>query len=299
MSEAPIVVTNSAAGNRLLSNRPLLSSELLGWQGAVIDYRRLVASTMPEIYMPWHCISFVCKAMKTPTVIRCSGGKQWRDQARIGEAIIIPAAVGYGVAWDVELEALTVSLDPLTFASAIDPGQPPGQIELLPQYSLDDPLLYQLALGLKSILIRGEEGNRLYAETLTHTLIVHVLQHYTARPVSSKTDGHGLSKVRQQLVLDYIQAHLDQDLGLHQLANLLQLSPRYFAELFKQSMGVAPHQYVIQQRIERAQQFLKQGEMTITEVACRTGFANQSHLTRHFKRLVGITPGAFRRRHHS
>ena len=296
MSDAPIVVTTSAAGNRLLENQPLLSSEALGWQGVVVDYRRLTASALPEIYMPWHCISFVCKAMKTPTVIRCSGGKQWTAHARFGEAIIIPATVGYGVAWDVELEALTISLDALAFTNVIDAGQDPSQIELIPQYSLQDPLLYQLALGLKDILAKGAAGSRLYAETLIHTLMVHVLQHYANRLVAPKIDKNGLSQVRQRLVLDYIHEHLEQDLSLQQLANLVQLSPHYFAEQFKQSIGVAPHQYVIQQRVERAKQFLKQREITITEVACRTGFANQSHLTRHFKRLVGITPSAFRRR---
>jgi AraC family transcriptional regulator len=64
--------------------------------------------------------------------------------------------------------------------------------------------------------------------------------------------------------------------------------------LFKQSTGLTPHQYVIQCRVERAKQLLLQGELTIADIAYRVGFANQSHLNRHFKRLFGVTPKAIR-----
>ena len=295
MSTPPISITSSEATDRLLANRPSLSSEPLGWQGVTLEYRCMGAGSMPEIYTPWHVITFVCNPPSDPNIVRCSGGKHWQDEARQGDAVIIPATVGYGVQWNTPIEALTLVLDPPDLATAIDECQDPSHINIIPNFSQRDPLLYHLGLGLKSILEFGGHGQRLYAETLTHTLLVHVFQHYTTRICQPKTYDDGLSKLKLQLVLDYIQGHLDQDLGLKELANLLQLSPHYFAHLFKRSMGVAPHQYVIQQRVRRAKQLLKSPDRTIGEIAYAVGFANQAHLNRHFKRIVGITPGAFRR----
>ena len=295
MSEAPIVVKNSQDSNRILNNHPTLSSAKLGWQGLTLEYRCVQPGSMPEIYTPWHVVTFVAKAPQVPNVVRSSGGRQWRDQARVGDAVIIPATVGYGVEWDSPIEALTLVLEPSNLATAIDADKDSAQVNIIPKFSQSDPLLYQLGLGLKRILKNGGQGNRLYADTLIHTFMVHVMQHYATHTTEPKTYNNGLSSVKRQLVLDYIQAHLEQDLGLKELAALLQLSPHYFSQLFKQSVGVAPHQYVVQQRIERAKQLLKRSDMTIGEIAYAVGFANQAHLNHHFKRMLGVPPGVFRR----
>ncbi|MDJ0597045.1 MAG: helix-turn-helix transcriptional regulator, partial [Pleurocapsa sp. MO_226.B13] len=79
-----------------------------------------------------------------------------------------------------------------------------------------------------------------------------------------------------------------------ELAALVQISPSYFSILFKQATGITPHQYVIQCRIERAKELLRQSDLAIADVALRLGFSHQSHLSRHFKRLVGVTPKQFR-----
>jgi AraC family transcriptional regulator len=94
-------------------------------------------------------------------------------------------------------------------------------------------------------------------------------------------------------VIAYIHEYLDRDLRLAELARIAQLSPYHFSRLFKQSMGLAPHQYHTQCRVERAKQLLLSGELTLPEVACAVGFASQSHLNYHFKRWVGVTPRQF------
>jgi AraC family transcriptional regulator len=97
-------------------------------------------------------------------------------------------------------------------------------------------------------------------------------------------------------LLDYIHANLAQDIKLTNLAQIVGMSQYYFCQLFKQSMGIAPYQYVIQLRVERAKQLLKCREMAISDVALACGFANQSHFTKHFRKLTGITPKAYRER---
>jgi AraC family transcriptional regulator len=88
----------------------------------------------------------------------------------------------------------------------------------------------------------------------------------------------------------YIQTHLNRDLSLAELASVIRISPTYFASLFKQAMGISPHQYVIQQRVERAKVMLSKTDLAITDIALQVGFSSQSHLTQHFKRFTGMTP---------
>ncbi|MEL6166985.1 MAG: AraC family transcriptional regulator, partial [Cyanobacteria bacterium J06628_3] len=87
--------------------------------------------------------------------------------------------------------------------------------------------------------------------------------------------------------------YLDSDLSLNQLASSVQMSPHYFSRLFKETTGFTPHQYVINCRVKRAKELLKQGKLSIAEIAKEVGFVDQSHLHRYFKRKVGITPKQF------
>ncbi len=104
----------------------------------------------------------------------------------------------------------------------------------------------------------------------------------------------GLTRTQLQQVLDYIQTHLDRDLSLAELAETLNLSPTYFATAFKQAIKVSPHQYVIQQRVERAKLMLSKTDLAISDIALQVGFSSQSHLTQQFKRLTGMTPKQIR-----
>jgi AraC family transcriptional regulator len=110
----------------------------------------------------------------------------------------------------------------------------------------------------------------------------------------------GLALAQLERVIDYIDTYLvggspkeNRDLSLRELAQLVQLSPHYFSQLFKQSTGFAPHQYILRCRIDRGKQLLRQGGLSIAGVAKIVGFTDQSHFHRHFKRLEGITPKAF------
>jgi AraC family transcriptional regulator len=97
-------------------------------------------------------------------------------------------------------------------------------------------------------------------------------------------------------ILDYIEGHLGDSPTLEQMADFVRLSPTYFASQFKRATGLPPHQYVIQRRVERAKQQLQSDRDTsIAEIALELGFSDQSQLSNHFKRLVGVTPRNFRR----
>jgi AraC-like DNA-binding protein len=105
----------------------------------------------------------------------------------------------------------------------------------------------------------------------------------------------GLPPARLRHVLSHIAANLHENNSLHRLAKLAKLSSHHFAHAFKQSTGLPPHKYVLQQRIARAQQLLEQQELTILEISHSLGFCSQGHFTRVFAQEIGIPPGKYRR----
>ncbi len=130
---------------------------------------------------------------------------------------------------------------------------------------------------------------RLYVESLTQALSIHLLRHYSkcVEIISSK---RSLTHAQVQQAVDYIHTHLERDLSLVELASAVNISPTYFAGLFRRTMGISPHQYVIQQRVEQAKVMLSKTDLAIADIALQVGFSSQSHLTQQFKRLTGMTP---------
>ena len=106
--------------------------------------------------------------------------------------------------------------------------------------------------------------------------------------------NHGLSQGQLRLVRDFINDYLGNEIKLEELAALTHSSPSHFTKQFKRSTGLPPHQYLIQQRIERAKELLSNAVLTIAEVSQVVGFFDQSHLVRHFKYWVGVTPRDYR-----
>ena len=131
---------------------------------------------------------------------------------------------------------------------------------------------------------------QLYVESLTQVLVIHLLRHYSTFTQPITFENRTLTDTRLQQAIEYIHAHLDRDLSLVEIAEVVNISPTYFASLFKRATGIPPHKYVIQQRVERAKLLLLKTDLAISDIALQVGFSNQSHLTRHFKRLLGVTP---------
>ena len=105
--------------------------------------------------------------------------------------------------------------------------------------------------------------------------------------------NNSLSPENLRLILRYINENLERELTLTDMAAVLSLSACHFARKFKQAMGIAPYQYLIQQRVERAKHLLKQRQKAIADITLECGFSSQSQLTQHFRKLTGITPKAY------
>lgn len=235
---------------------------------------------------------------EVPTLIRAErklDDRFQREQVVQADVVVVPANIGHRVQWDTAGGIIMLGFEPTVFTQAIYETIAPDRVAIAPHFAKLDPLICQMGLTLKAELESGGLGNRLYAEAIANLLVIHLLQHYsTQKPTIGHYTG-GLPKSKLQQAIDYINANLDRPLGLTELAQVVQMSPGYFSRLFKQSIGLAPHQYLIQCRVKLAKQLLCQGELAIAEVAYKAGFANQGHLNYHFKRSFGITPKAMLR----
>lgn len=160
---------------------------------------------------------------------------------------------------------------------------------------VQDPVIMRLgALGRRE-LREGGPGRRLYLEGLGAMLAVHLLRSYGSPQRSPIPHRGGLAPRQVRRVLDYIDAQLTAELGLSELAAIVGLSTHHFVEAFKISVGKPPHQFVMERRVQRALELLRDRERTIAEIAEAAGFSSQSHLTANFRRVTGLTPGRFRR----
>jgi len=104
----------------------------------------------------------------------------------------------------------------------------------------------------------------------------------------------GLSGYKLRLVKEFIDAHLEDDLGLAEIAAVANLSQFHFARAFRKSTGLTPQHYLMERRIERAKQLLAKDELPIVEISLLTGFKNQSHFTTLFRRFTNSTPKTWR-----
>lgn len=293
MSEdKPLILNKEDEINQLFPCQPILTSQNTGWDGIFFRYMSLPASETPEVCTTLgHTITIFTHGDYVIHGDRKLDGRFHRDSVIGGDIVIQPANTGQKCAWDASGDLIILGIETRTFAGAIDESKQSEQVQLLPNFATPDPLVLQIGLAIKNALQHNPSGSRLYAETMVNALSVHLLQYYSARKPQIKQYSNGLSKRQLNIIIEYIQNHLDRDLGLKELAFLLHMSPHYFCYLFKQSMRMTPHQYVIQTRVNRAKELLFTGKYTIAQVALMVGFANQSHLNRHFKKLIGVTPG--------
>ena len=126
-------------------------------------------------------------------------------------------------------------------------------------------------------------------------MAVQLLRHVLVPRRPERGHDGTLPRGRLRAVIEYIEEHLDAGPTLGQMAVVARLSAYHFARQFKAATGLPPHQYVILRRVERAKQLLQTGsDFSLAEVAAHAGFSDQSQLSRHFKRLVGVTPRQFR-----
>ena len=213
-----------------------------------------------------------------------------RVRINTGGIHIVPARIPHAGRWYSYAENLLVEIAPELLAAAA-PRQ--ARLELRPFLAVEDPWIAQSILALEDDVRCGSPAGPLYGETMGAALAAHLARRY-ADVRQEPAHCAGLSSRVLSQVLQFIGDNLDTNLSLQSLADLSRLDPFLFLRRFKQSVGLAPHQYILHQRIERAKALLGDSELPITEIALRVGFASQSHFATAFRRIAKVSPRAYR-----
>jgi AraC family transcriptional regulator len=163
----------------------------------------------------------------------------------------------------------------------------------------DDRVIRSLSIALKA----AEQGrDRCCIETLRHAIAIRLASLQSTRredeaAVEPQPGGRrirALQKWRLKRVVEYIDQHLADKIGLLDLAAVADLSRMHFASQFRMATGLRPHEFLLRRRVRRAEKLLKNSTMAIAEIAVNVGFQSQAHFTTVFKRFVGHTPRQWR-----
>ena len=175
-------------------------------------------------------------------------------------------------------------------------------LELEHRVFFSDPTVLHLAQLFKAEVIKSGIAENIYIESLRNLLAVHLIRNYSsisyvkrsqfAKQITEK--ARPLDILRVQQLQDFIEENLDQKLTLEKLAATVHLSQFHFARAFTRAMGITPHRYITQRRLERAKILLGVTRLSIQEIAIKVGYANKSHFTAQFRKYVGATPAVYR-----
>jgi AraC family transcriptional regulator len=217
------------------------------------------------------------------------GVPQRKRQFCTGSVFVTPARMPFRHRSFAATESFHVEISPEFL-----PGDGRHPVELRPVFGEEDPLVASLLLGLSAELRTAGGIDRLYAESLAAALAAHLAKRYARRSAAGTAHHGGLATRKLRTIQEYVESHLEHDLGLGRLAALVQMNVDSFLRAFRQRTGTTPHKYVLRQRILRAQALLRVPAIAIGEVSARCGFRAQASFTRAFHRITGTTPRSYR-----
>ena len=278
--------------NQRMNKTLMLSSQQMGWSGISVEEYQY-PTTPGEVELPGITDHWFNLPLGHPVRLWQKRDDRLLDlTVQRGDSIFVPA--GQPTYWrcqgeDSYRQSLHIYLTPESIKQTAEAFEI-DRIDFVDCFSKPDLHLQHIAMLLLAELKSGGMMGQLYVESLTQVLIIHLLRHYSQSAPITTYENRALTSVQLQQAINYIHTHLNQELSLEQIAQVINISPTYFASLFKRATGTSPHQYVIGQRVERAKVMLSKTELTIADIALQVGFSSQSHFTQQFKRFTGMTP---------
>lgn len=231
------------------------------------------------------------------TSLRCRIGGRWRQES-LGPGDVSLLTRDAEPLWDCPADSGVVHV-PLTRTALARAGREMygrevDDIELRDVVRIEDPSIHRTALLIGDETELGATGSRLMVEALSSQIAVHVLRRHARVRLREPGGAEALTFAQERRVREHVHQNLDASLTLDELAAVAGMSRFRFARGFRHSTGTTPHEFVVRARVGRARVLLERTGTPLFEVAARCGFADQSHLTREFRKRTGTTPGRYR-----
>lgn len=275
-----------------LDGEHTVSSSSVRWDGITLENYAVPPVLISRHQHPEHFLHMVLRG-----TVNCevrTGGRDRQFRAHPGSIFLLPRGTIDETRWLGSTERMAASIHPSLLTRALEETSHEVDIELTEHWDLVDRHISALLLELQADLKEGSPAGTMYGESLAVALAVYLLNRYAAQRLLPATCKGGLPGYRLKRVLDYIEENIESDISLYQLSTIANMSPHYFSELFKHSMRASPHQYVLSRKIERAKQQLSNPKLSVIDVGLSVGFRNPSHFARVFRKIVTVSPSAFR-----
>jgi AraC family transcriptional regulator len=225
------------------------------------------------------------------------GGKQYSGTAVHGDIDIVPAHTA--MRWEMQDQndtSLILGLPHMLLRNVANESElDPARMEILNRFQVRDSELETLSCAIKREMELGCPSGRVYLDGLTRAIASRLVTRHSSLTKGVEQRNGGLTGHRLKEVLSFIEEQLGDDLSLERIAAVARVSPSHLNSLFRGSVGLSVHKYVIQRRVERAKTLLQKDGLSLAEVALATGFAHPSHMARHMRRLLGLPPRAINR----
>ncbi|MCH8617717.1 AraC family transcriptional regulator [Undibacterium sp. TS12] len=238
----------------------------------------------------------LCLHLGDPVPVSYRAGSYERQGVRLhGQFCVVPG--GSSTRWTLTQPAtsLLLRLSPQILsetAESMNLGRHNAQ--LAPAIHIRDPQIERIGWMMQAEDHDAYPGGRIFADSLAVALAARLFALQSRKPVADSVPSRSLPTWRLRHVIDYVEAHLDSDLTLAELAAVAGFSLSHFKSLFRQAMGMPVHRYVLERRLERARLLLLEGRQSMTDIALETGFAHPSHLARSMRRVLGVSPAQIR-----
>lgn len=273
----------------------VIDSTPLGWSGIKLKHYR----TPPqEISVPGLRDFAIVAYQNRETINWRPNGSTWESASvSSGSVSVVPRSETSHWRWDRVIESLHIYMPFDAFARIAEDAfeRDIAEIELKASLAARDMALAEMIQRLAMEALAKGLGGALYVEALRCQIAVHILRNHANIRFQSKEWNDGLPQAQRRLLVNYIDENIGTSISLSELASLVGLSVFHFSRRFHKEFGRPPYAYVLHRRLEHAKEQLSRKDLPLKAIAAASGFSDQSHMTRLFKRILNVTPGEYRR----
>src|SRR6516164_7449579 len=292
--------TTAEAFPRYLGGEVLADSATLKWPGLFVRRYRF----------PRVVDGFLVPATSEPLITcqldgsaefqeRDIGGAWVPRQVRRGDIFVTGSKTPYELRWrsplgaEIDVIHIHLGVDQCLAAFQMVYQDKAGAVEVTEFFGRDETLAH-LSFACAEMLSGRAPGNSKRVASFAQLLAIYIAEKYS-NIASEKPDYHGgLPIARLRKVEDYVRSHLAESISIEKLAELTELSSFHFSRMFKQSTGMTPLQFVIRERMLKAQQLIRETSRSLIEIALEVGYTSPSHFAQVFRRTAGMAPTEFR-----
>jgi AraC family transcriptional regulator len=220
-------------------------------------------------------------------------GERVKGRMGRGAVTIVPGGLPRSAVCHADREITLIMFAPATMAEIAEAETGWSTAAIIPRVAIDDPVVRGIGDALDAEVAAGHPSPRIYGESLAAAMAIHIFTKYSNR-LLGKLRRAQLSKTQLRRGIEFIIENFAKNLTLEEIASTANMSKYHFAKSFRTLVGLAPHQYLINKRVEEARKLLMLDALSIEEIANRVGYSDKGHFARQFTKIVGVSPHRYR-----